>query len=41
MNNLYGYAMRQYLPYASFKWVININEIEQNLINIKNNIKNN
>ena len=36
MNNLYGYAMSQYLPYASFKWVININEIEQNLINIKN-----
>ena len=25
MNNLYGYAMSQYLPYANFKWVKNIN----------------
>ena len=28
MNNLYGHAMSQYLPYANFKWVKNINEIE-------------
>ena len=27
-NNLYGNAIIQYLPYANFKWVKNINEIE-------------
>ena len=37
MNNLYGYAMSQYLPYANFKWVKNINEIEQKLMEIKSN----
>ena len=37
MNNLYGHAMSQYLPYANFKWVNNINEIEQKLMKIKNN----
>ena len=30
MNNLHGNATSQYLPYASFNWVNNINEIEQN-----------
>ena len=37
MNNLYGHAMSQYLPYANFKWVNNINEIEQKLMKIKSN----
>ena len=37
MNTLYGHAISQYLPYASFKWVKNINEIEQKLIKIKSN----
>ena len=37
MNNLYGCAMSQYLPYANFKWVKNINEIEQKLMKIKSN----
>ena len=37
MNNLDGYAMSQYLPYANFKWVKNIKEIEQKLMKIKNN----
>ena len=37
MNNLYGYAISQYLPYANFKWVNNINEIEQKLMRIKSN----
>ena len=27
MNNLYGHAMSQYLPYANFKWVKDINKI--------------
>ena len=35
MNNLYGHAMSQYLPYANFKWVKNINRIEQKLMRIK------
>ena len=30
MNNLYGHAMSQYLPHANFKWVKNIDKIEQN-----------
>ena len=29
MNNLYGCAMRQYLPINNFKWVKNIDKIEQ------------
>ena len=29
MNNLYGCAMRQYLPVTNFKWVKNINKIKQ------------
>ena len=37
MNNLYGYAMSEYLPYADFKWVRNINEIKQKLMKIKSN----
>ena len=37
MNNLFGHAMSQYLPYANFKWVKNINEIEQKLMKIKSN----
>ena len=37
MNNLSGDAMSQYLPYADFKWVNDINKIEQKLMNIKSN----
>ena len=37
MNNLCGCAMSQYLPYANFKWVRNINEIELKLMRIKSN----
>ena len=36
-NNLYGHAVSQYLPYANFKWVKNINKIRQKLMNIKSN----
>ena len=35
MNNLYGHTMSQYLPCANFKWVKNIDKIEQKLMNIK------
>ena len=35
MNNLYGCAMRQYLPISNFKWVKNIDKIEQKLMRIK------
>ena len=38
MNNLYGHAMSQYLPYAAFKWVKNIDKIQHKLMNIKINI---
>ena len=37
MNNLYGCAMSQYLPISKFKWVKNIDEIEQKLMRIKGN----
>ena len=37
MNNLYGHAMSQYLPISNFKWVKNIDEIEQKLMSIKSN----
>ena len=37
MNNLYGCAMRQYLPISNFKWAKNIDKIEQKLMRIKNN----
>ena len=37
MNNLCGCAMRQYLPISNFKWVKNIDKIEQKLMDIKNN----
>ena len=35
MNNLYGHAMSQYLPYDNFKWVKNIDKIEQKLMQVK------
>ena len=36
MNNLYGCAMRQYLPISNFNYAKNIDKIEQKLMNIKN-----
>ena len=37
MNNLYGSAMSQYLPYANFKCVKTIDKMKQKLMNIKSN----
>ena len=37
INNLYGHAMSQYLPYGGFKWVKNIDKIKQKIMNIKSN----
>ena len=37
MNNLYGHATSQYLPYVDFKWVKNIDKIKQKLMHIKSN----
>ena len=37
MNNLYGHAMSQQLPYSNLKWIKDINKIEQKLIRLKNN----
>ena len=37
MNNLYGHAMSQYVPYADFKWVKNVDKIKQKLMNMKSN----
>ena len=32
INNFYGHAMSQYLPYGNFKWVENVDKIEQKLM---------
>ena len=37
MNNLFECAMRQHLPLSNFKWVKNIDKIEEKLMKIKNN----
>ena len=33
MNNLYGHAMSQYLPYGGFKWIKNTDEIINKILN--------
>ena len=38
MNNLYGCAMSEYLPYEGFKWLKNIDEFDVMLISEKNPI---
>ena len=40
MNNIFRCAMKQYLPITNFKWVKNIDEIEQILMKIKSNSSN-
>ena len=33
MNNLYGWAMSEYLPYGGFKWLKNIDEFDVMSVN--------
>ena len=28
MNNLYGWAVSEYLPYEGFKWLKNVDELD-------------
>ena len=35
INNLYGWAMSEYLPYAGFKWLKNVDEFDMMLISEK------
>ena len=38
MNNLYGWAMSEYLPYEGFKWLKNIDKFDIMSINDKSSI---
>ena len=38
MNNLYGWAMSEYLPYEGFKWLKNVDEFDVMSINEKSPI---
>ena len=38
MNNLYGWAMSEYLPYERFKWLKNIDKFDVMSINEKSSI---
>ena len=38
MNNLYGWAMREYLPYEGFKWLKNVDELDVMSVNEKSSI---
>ena len=40
VNNLYGCTMSQYLHISNFKWVKNIDKIEEKLLRIKSNSSN-
>ena len=32
MNNLYGWAMSEYLPYGEFRWLKNVDRFDVNSI---------
>ena len=38
MNNLYGWAMSEYLPYGGFKWLRNVDHFDINSISEKSPI---
>ena len=35
MNNLYGWAMSEYLPYETFRWSKNVDEFDEMSIDLK------
>ena len=37
-NNLYGWAMSEYLPYGEFKWLKNVDELDVMSINEKSDV---
>ena len=39
MNNLYGWAMSDYLPYGGFKWLKSVDNFDVNSISGCNSIK--
>ena len=39
MNNLYGWAMSEYLPYGEFEWLKNVDKFDVNSINKKSEIE--
>ena len=39
MNNLYGWAMSEYLPYKEFQWLENIDEFDINSVNEKSDTR--
>ena len=39
INNLYGWAMSEYLPYGEFKWLKNVNMFDVNSIDEKSLIR--
>ena len=39
MNNLYGWAISEYLPYEEFQWLENIDEFDINSINEKSDTR--
>ena len=38
MNNLYGWAMSEYIPYEEFKWLKNVDELDVMSVNEKSPI---
>ena len=37
-NNLYGWAMGEYLPYSEFEWLKNVDELDVMSINEKSDV---
>ena len=37
-NNLYGWALSEYLPYGEFEWLKNVDKLDVNSINEKSDV---